>query len=151
MKSLVLIFTFFVCSGWAKPVAAQAGPHGASSWAAQRGGGGGQPDPFDYNVHFELAHGEYYMLTGAIVLAPSLTSDRMQAFLMVDLKDQAWLANGYRRSVRGLYPIEGSISPWRRSEHASVKLAVRAHVNGAYDGRIPIVSLKVIPELSEVP
>jgi hypothetical protein len=123
----------------------------AQAWSMRRGGGGGQPDPFTYNVHFELADDEYYMLDGTIVLGPSLNSGRTQAYLKVDLADQTWLANPYRKSVHGLYPLEGAVANWRRSENQRVKLAVRARVVTTPGSRSPLVTLRCIPELSDIP
>lgn len=92
------------------------------------GGGGEVPTPFEaFNQKAELADGEDYLLVGRVVIQPvaGSGSDRLQAFLQVDLDVHPWLASA-RRKANPYYPLEGSVGFWRQYRGIRIKLPCQA-------------------------
>ena len=91
-------------------------------------GGGGMPDPLDYNQHVELADGEIYLLAGTVRMLPIAKSGSMQLrpHFEVDLKAQRWLASSARKASP-YYLLEGASSTWKQHADEFAELVVRAH------------------------
>jgi hypothetical protein len=105
-------------------------------------GGGEMPGPFGCtNIHAELADGELYDLEGQVVMDPT-----GNAYLMIDLDKQEWLASAERQKSP-YYPLEGNSSAWRQLNFQTVLLTAKADASivkapgGAYQ---QVISLHVL-------
>ena len=95
-----------------------------ASYAGTRDKGG--PGPLiGSNQKVELADGEFYILSGMIVIGPSQTDSVNIAYLKVDLNKQSWLANARREEVP-YYPIDIDPTLLAAYDHKNVKLSCTA-------------------------
>ncbi|MGK5089822.1 hypothetical protein WDW86_19905 [Bdellovibrionota bacterium FG-2] len=120
-------------SPWAEAKSCYARERHEARACIQGGGGGGEeiPTPLSSNDRVELADQEHYLLVGQVVIRSTYDVTGSgnalveRAYFEVDLSAHVWLANAKRRNDPG-YPLEGSLTFWRKFQKMRVKVSVEA-------------------------
>lgn len=107
------------------------------NWAL-KGGGSDSPHGLDVATKVELAQGEKYILTGVINI------DGSDAFLRINLKEQAWLASRVRVK-NPFYRIDDSISFWKKYDGRKVTIVATARYRIGSSGAVKTLEIFLEP------